>query len=818
MAAVETAGSATRTDSRAVAFTLEGLSGPSVARTIENDLRQLPGVAADLDHTTGRAVIRLQSDQTTLAQVVEIMHKAGLEILPQTAELALHGMTCAACAARIEKVLSRQHGVEATVNFAAEKAYVRYLPGITSLEHLIEVIKKAGFEAQTLDAAQQVSESERRARDYRADLMRFTFSALLTLPLLSQMVMMFLGRHDELLPRQAQFFLATGVQFWIGWRFYRGAWHALRGGGGNMDVLVALGTSMAWLQSTLITFAGFSDHVYFEASATVITLVLLGKLLEGRAKAHTSSAIEALARLQPATAWVERAGRQVEVPVTSLMPGDVFVVRGGDAVPVDGVVVSGNSSIDEAMLTGESIPVGKQEGSKVFAATVNGTGVLRCKATGVGSATLLAGIIRLVEQAQGSKAPVQRLADKVAGVFVPVVVAIAALTLFVWWWYAKDLGEGLVCAIAVLVIACPCALGLATPTAIMVGTGRGAASGILIRNASALERAERVRVLVLDKTGTLTQGRPVVTDILPLTDAAPETLLRIAASLEQGANHPLARAILDEAKARKVFPEPVGVVETLAGLGLTGTVAGVEYFMGTPHHLEKLGINLGDDGAEMRQALQTSGKTLMVLARTDGLALGLIAVADPLRQSSVHAVRRLQRRGIKVVMLTGDNQATAVAVAEAVGIHDFRAEVLPADKARVVGEMIKYLEKKEAAKGSKRGVVAMVGDGINDAPALTAAEVSFAIGAGADAAIAAADITLMSNDLNSVADAIDLSAATLRKIRSNLFFAFFYNTLGIPAAAIGVLNPVIAGAAMALSSVSVVTNSLALKRWQPGRH
>ena len=708
-------------------------------------------------------------------------------------EFSIAGMTCAACSARLEKVLNRQAGVEANVNLAAERARVR-LDGAADEAAVIAAVARAGFTASVVDKNTRAREKARRQADYQREIRRFWIAVALTLPLVGQMFFMFGdAHHHPELPRWLQFALATPVQFWIGWRFYDGAYKALRGGGANMDVLVALGTSMAWGFSTVVTFFGLDQHVYFEGGAAVITMVLLGKLLEARAKARTSEAIEALIRLQPKTARIERDGQWVEIAVDALMPGDVFMVRPGESVPVDGEVVDGASSVNEAMLTGESMPVGKAAGAKVFAATANGQGVLYCRATGVGEQTLLAGIIRLVGEAQGSKAPVQRLADRISAVFVPVVCAIALVTLIGWWLYAGDFAEALVNAVAVLVIACPCALGLATPTAIMVGTGQGARAGILVKNAEALERAEKITVLALDKTGTLTRGEPQVTDIVALA-ADSDGALRLAAALEQGSEHPLARAVLAMA-ATVDLPKVANFIAT-PGHGVAGEIDGRALRLGAPAWL-----GMADDPAVL--GLQAAGKTVVVLEE-GGTALALLAIADALRPTSRMAVERLRARGIRVVMLTGDNAATAAAIAHEAGIDEFRAGILPGAKAAVIAEL--------KAGG---GFVAMVGDGINDAPALAAADVSFAIGAGSDAAVEAADLTLIRSDLCGVDDAIELSRATLRKIRQNLFSAFIYNVMGIPLAAFGALNPVVAGAAMALSSVSVVSNSLLLKRWRP---
>jgi Cu+-exporting ATPase len=718
---------------------------------------------------------------------------AGESADARVVEFAIGGMTCAACSTRLEKVLNRQPGMRANVNLAAERARVR-LEGAVESAAVIAAVAKAGFSASLVDAGTREREKQAKLLAYQHESRRFWVSVALTLPLVGQMLFMF-GEHGHQneLPRWLQLLLATPVQFWIGWRFYDGAWKTLRAGGANMDVLVALGTSMAWGFSTVVTLFGLDQHVYFEGGAAVITLVLLGKLLEARAKARTSEAIEALIRLQPKTARVERDGQWIEMAVDSLMPGDVFLVRPGESVPVDGEVIDGQSSIDEAMLTGESMPVGKAPGDRVFAATVNAQGALRCRATGVGEQTLLAGIIRLVGEAQGSKAPVQRLADRISGIFVPVVCAIALVTLLGWWWQSGDFAQALVNAVAVLVIACPCALGLATPTAIMVGTGQGARAGILVRNAEALERAEKISVLALDKTGTLTLGAPVVTDVVARA-AGRDEALRLAAALEHNSEHPLARAIIAAAGDAPLAAATGFLAEP--GHGVSGSVDGRSLRLGSPDWL-------GVAADESVLTLQQAGKTVVGLAEGEEV-LALFAIADALRPTSRAAIERLRRRGIRVVMLTGDNAATAAAIAAEAGIDEFRAGILPGDKAAAVSEL-------------KQGgaVVAMVGDGINDAPALAAADVGLAIGAGSDAAVEAADLTLIRSDLLAVADAIDLSAATLGKIRQNLFFAFIYNVLGIPLAAFGFLNPVVAGAAMALSSVSVVSNSLLLKRWRP---
>lgn len=723
--------------------------------------------------------------------------------MKNTIDLQVTGMHCANCSTRLEKALNQLSDVEASVSIATEKAHISYNPDKFTPADLISAIRQTGFDAHPIrDFA---AEKQSRADALRVQQRQFIISILLTAPLLIEMLLMFSGIHF-MLPYWLQFALATPVQFWIGKRFYSGAWSSLRGGGANMDVLVALGTSAAYLMSCAVWLLNLDQPVYFEASATLITLVLLGKLLEARAKGKTSSALEALINLQPKTAHVERDGVMQQIAVDQMHVDDVFQVRPGESVPVDGVVLAGNSSIDEAMLTGESVPQAKQTDDKVYAATLNGQGLLTCRAEATGSHTQLAAIIRLVEQAQGSKAAIQKLADKISAIFVPVVVTIALLTFAVWWMTGSGFSTALINAVAVLVISCPCALGLATPTALVVATGRAAQTGILIKDAQALERAHTLSVLLVDKTGTLTNGKPVVTDMLPATGVSAPDLLQVAASLAQGSTHPLSRALLEHAKDTPLLQ--ADHFSEHPGLGLNADIDGNTYLLGSPDFASQSGIAI--DEARILQ-LQTLGKTVLVLACTtpnfegasSGL-LGYIAVADQLRPSSRAAVDTLTEMGIRVVMISGDNQATAAAIAKQAGITEFRADVRPEDKAALV----------ESFKGNNQ-LVGMAGDGINDAPALAAADVSFAMRSGSDIAIEAADITLMKNDLMSVVDAISLSRATLSKIRQNLFFAFGYNVLGIPLAAAGMLNPVIAGAAMAMSSVSVVSNALLLKRWKP---
>ena len=709
-------------------------------------------------------------------------------------------MHCAACSTRLEKALNQLPDVKASVSIATEKAHIEYNPDRITLVGLIKAIQDTGYDAHLMrDFA---AEKQARAAALRHEKIRFAISALLTAPLLVQMLLMFAGFHF-MLPAWLQFLLATPVQFWIGRRFYTGSFSSLKGGSANMDVLVALGTSAAYFMSCAVMLFGPNQELYFEASATLITLVLLGKLLEARAKSKTSSALEALINLQPKTAHVERDGIMQEMAVDQMRVDDIFLVRPGESVPVDGVIVEGTSSLNESMLTGESLPQDKKTDDKVYAATSNGQGLLKCRALAVGSHTQLAAIIRLVEQAQGSKAAIQKLADKISAIFVPAVVGIALVTFTAWWMLAGNFSAALINAVAVLVISCPCALGLATPTALVVATGRAAQAGILIKDANALERAHKLNVLLVDKTGTLTTGKPSVTDLLPASGFSNAELLTTAASLAQGSTHPLSRALTDYAKAHQVKLTQAININEFSGLGLLAEISGKSYLLGSPAFASQRGIAI--DTQHFLQ-LQQQGKSVIVISR-DQTLLGYIAIADQLRASSRAAVKKLQDMGIRVVMISGDNHATAHAIAVQAGISEFRAEVLPQDKAALV----------QSFKLSEKQLVGMIGDGINDAPALAAADVSFAMKSGSDIAIEAADITLMQSDLMSAVDAILLSRATLAKIRQNLFFAFGYNVLGIPLAAAGMLNPVIAGAAMALSSVSVVSNALLLKRWKPYR-
>ncbi len=784
--------------SQQVELPIEGMTCAACATRIERSLNHLPGVEARINIATDTANILFDINKISPFELVEAVEKLGYIVPRQTTLLSIFGMTCATCSARIEKSLNRMPGVIAQVNLATEQAHVTFIPALIKVDDLICQVIKTGYEAQEVAVPESALEKPHQPPPYRQDLIQFAAAATLTLPLLVQMTSMFTG-HIEMWPRWLQWLLATPVQFWLGARFYRGAWNALRARSANMDVLIVLGTTMAYLFSTVVTLLGRGDHVYFEASSSIITLVLMGKLLEARAKRKTSDAIKAIMKLQPDTARVEQDGEIRDIETSLIKVDDIFIVRPGESIPVDGVVLSGHSTVNESMLTGESQPQLKEENAKIFAATLNGQGMLRCKATRVGSHTALAHIIRLVSEAQGSKAPIQHLADRISGIFVPAIVVIAALTFFGWWFFSGDFTLALINAVAVLVIACPCALGLGTPTAIMVGIGRGAQSGILIKNAEALERAQKIDTLVIDKTGTLTMGNPTVTAVLPEAPVTRHELLKFAATLEQGSEHPLSRAVLDEATRVGIQPVQIHDFHAEPGKGVIASIGDETFWLGSLTWLESLGVPVD---FTQGKSLQNLGQTLIGLA-SRGKMLGYLVIADPLRPSSRLAVTKFHQMGLEVIMLTGDNSATAKIIARDSGIHQFIADVLPQEKASKIREM--------QALGK---VVGMIGDGINDAPALAAADVSFAIATGSDIAMKTADVTLMNSDLLTVLDAIELSKATLTKIKQNLFFAFIYNILGIPLAALGMLNPVVAGATMAMSSVSVVSNSLLLRRWK----
>ena len=768
---------------------VSGMTCASCSTRLEKQLNKLPGVEAAVNLASETATIRFLTAETTASEILDTIRKTGFDVPPRHVTLRISGMTCASCAARIESAVNKLPGIDIAVNLASETARVTLQPG-AEVADVLAAITRTGYGAEVWDERNREEAKAQQRREAHRDWLVFWGAVVLTLPLVAGM---FSAQH-EWLPRWLQFLLATPVQFIAGWRFYRGGFNALRGGGANMDVLVALGTSMAWGLSTVVTFTGLHDQpVYFEAGAAVITLVRLGKLLEARAKRKTLDAIEKLLALTPQTAWVERNGEYVEIPIREIVTGDLVRVRPGERLPVDGLVERGESEVEEAALSGESLPVLKQAGDKVYAATQNTLGTLAIRATGVGEHTRIAEIIRLTEAAQGSKAPIQKLADQVSGIFVPVVIVIAVLTLAVTGMLLADWSEATIRAVTVLVIACPCALGLATPAAIMAGTGRGAQMGILFRNAEALETAGKLNVLAVDKTGTLTTGEFGLSLISPAPGVAEETLLATAAALEQGSEHPLARAIVKAARERGIEPEQVEGFSALPGRGVRGLIGGEAALAGTADFLQA-------EHPDTALHLPPDAATPILVAR-NGHYLGTLWLADTVRPSTPQALQALNDMDVEVVMLTGDHQSSARAVAEKLGIANYHARQSPQDKA----EALKRLQ----SQGYKVG---MAGDGINDAPALAQADTSFAMGMGTDIAKETADITLARHDLAGLAEAIALSRLTLRKIRQNLFFAFIYNVLGIPLAALGVLSPVFAGAAMALSSVSVVTNALLLRK------
>ncbi len=782
-----------------VRLPVEGMSCATCVGRVENALGRLLGVESNVDLAAERAEIRYDPATVSRARLVAVVEEAGYRVPRDRRELAIVGMSCVTCAGRVESALANASGVlAADVNLASETAMVEGIAGALHPAELIAAVRDAGYGAELLTGEAESERARQAAEAGRArfDLFRVLAAALLSTPLLLPMI-------GVGVPGWLALALATPVQFVAGGRFYVNAWNALRAGTGNMDLLVALGTSAAYFYSAYLVIGGAGGHTYFEAAAVVITLVLLGRWLEARAKRSTGAAIRALMALRPERARVERNGGEIEVPVAAVSVGDVVAVRPGERLPIDGQVLSGASAVDESLLTGESLPVEKQPGHMVVGGSINGSGLLRVETTAVGAQSTLARVIALVEGAQAKKAAVQRLVDTVAAVFVPIVLACALATFLGWYLLAGNFGGGLIAAVAVLVIACPCSLGLATPTALMVGTGAAARVGILIRDAEALERAHRIDTVVLDKTGTLTEGRPEVTEIIP-TGIDETGLLALAAAAQSGSEHPLARAVL--ARAEGMNLPRMDEFQSLPGRGLLARIDGRRVVIGNRALMAANGVPTVLE--EKAQHLEREGRTVMWVAALDPepSSLGLIAVTDRIKPSAAEAVRRLHLEGIKTVLLTGDNIRTAEAVAAALGIERLRAEVLPEDKAAEVERL-----QKEGRR------VAMVGDGVNDAPALAQADVGIAMGGGADVAMEVAGITLMRGDPLLIPDAVAISRATYRKVRQNLFWAFSYNVIGIPLAGFGLLNPVIAGAAMAFSSVSVVSNALLLRRWRPAQ-
>lgn len=788
-------------DSTTFDLPIAGMTCASCAGRVERALSKVIGASAvSVNLATEQA--RVQAPADSLPALMDAVAKAGYSVPQQTLELSIDGMTCASCVGRVERALNKVPGVKSvSVNLANERAHLELL-GQVDPQTLITAVTKAGYAASVREAEHPPTDSQQT----RLQRERWALIAAIALafPLVLPMLLQPFGVH-WMLPAWAQFALATPVQFIFGARFYVAAWKAVRAGAGNMDLLVALGTSAGYGLSVYewATAAGRMPHLYFEASAVVIALVLLGKYLESRAKRQTASAIRALEALRPERAIQVIDGREQDVAISALRLNDQVLVKPGERFPVDGEVIEGQSHADEALISGESLPVPKQPGDKVTGGAINGEGRLLVRTQALGAETVLARIIRLVEDAQAAKAPIQKLVDKVSQIFVPVVLLLALATLVGWWLYGAPLETALINAVAVLVIACPCALGLATPTAIMAGTGVAARYGILIKDAEALERAHEVSSVVFDKTGTLTSGTPRIAHLSAL-DGDEATLLQQAGALQRGSEHPLAKAVLDACAERGLQVDDVSDSQSLTGRGIAGTLEGRRLALGNRRLLEESGLS-AEVLADCATAWETEGRTLSWLIEQSPAprVLGLFAFGDTLKPGALQAVQQLSARHISSHLLTGDNRGSAKVVAEALGIRDVHAEVLPADKAATVAAL------------KRTGVVAMVGDGINDAPALAAADIGIAMGGGTDVAMHAAGITLMRGDPRLVPAALEISRKTYAKIRQNLFWAFVYNLIGIPLAAFGFLNPVLAGAAMALSSVSVVSNALLLKTWKP---
>ena len=800
---------------------ITGMTCANCVAAVERNIKKLDGIdTAVVNLSSERATFELDPSLLGVDDVIARIERAGYGIATGEAELIIQRLSDDSDARRLEKTLSELDGVlEANVTFATEKARVKYIPTLITQAELRCAVKSAGFDSLELGGDAEDAEAKARAKETAEQKRLLIIGLIFTIPLfifsMGRDMGMFGAWSHGVWSNWFMLALATPVQFYVGWQYYVGGYKSLRNGSANMDVLVAMGSSVAYFYSLIVMLEILPGHIYFETAAVIITLIRVGKFLEARAKGHTSDAIKKLMGLRAKTARVIRDGQEVEIPLEDVVTGDILLVKPGEKIPVDGVVVDGNSSVDESMLTGESLPVEKKIGEPVIGATLNKMGLLKVEATKVGKETALAQIIKLVEDAQGSKAPIQQLADQVSAKFVPAVLVIAALTFSVWYFLfplpltseISTFTRALVNMVAVLVIACPCAMGLATPTAVMVGTGMGAEMGILFRSSEGLESAGKTTTVGLDKTGTITKGQPAVTDIVVADKWDADAVLALAASVEKGSEHPLGEAIWAEATVRELALADLTGFSAQAGHGVSAEVDGKKVSVGNLRMMNEAEYPLNNLEAEMKR-LQSEAKTAMLVA-VDGEVVGVIAVADTLKDGSVEAIAELKEMGLEVVMITGDNQATAEAIGAQVDVDKIIAEVLPAGK---VDEVKKLQNLQPSHLKPSTNIVAMVGDGVNDAPALAQADVGIAIGTGTDVAMAAAPVTLMSGDLRGVVRAIKLSRKTVKTIKQNLFWAFIYNIILIPASAMGFINPMLAAFAMAFSSVSVVSNSLWLKR------